>query len=74
MKCFSFDNPGFTIKVLDYTYTSEPSINTALPLKWSRLKIGLFIVATILTFGFVWLLGKWSAKRKAMFTSNVCHL
>ena len=74
MNCFDFDNPAFKIKVLDYTYTSEPSINTALPLQKSKIKIAIFSLLTIITFGFVWLIAKWSAKRKAQFTSNICHL
>jgi hypothetical protein len=74
MNCFEFNNPAFKIKVLDYTYTSEPSINTALPLKRSTFKTVLFVIATIISFGFVWLLGKWSALRKAMFTCNICQL
>ena len=74
MDCFQFNNPAFKIKVLDYTYTSEPSINTALPLKVSKIKIAIFVIATIVTFGFVWLLAKWSAKRKAIFTRTICQL
>jgi hypothetical protein len=74
MNIFDYDNPAFKIRVLDYTYTSEPSINTALPLKQSKIKIGLFIIASIVTFGFVWLLSKWSAKRKAIFTTIICQL
>ncbi len=74
MSCLEFDNPAFKIKVLDYTYTSEPSINTALPLKQSKIKTTLYIIAIIATFGFAWLLSKWSAKRKAMFTSTICQL
>ena len=74
MNCFEFDNPVFKIKVLDYTYTLEPSINTALPLQRSKLKLALFVITNIFTFGFIWLLAKWSAKRKAQFTTNICHL
>lgn len=74
MNCFGFDKSAFKIKVLDYTYTSEPSINTALPLKRSKIKIAFFVVAVLATFGFVWLLSKWSAKRKAIFTCTICQL
>jgi hypothetical protein len=74
MNCFNFDNSAFQIKILDYTYTSEPSINTALPLKYSKIKIAIYVLAVIATFGFVWLLGKWSAKRRAIFTCTVCQL
>lgn len=74
MKWFEFDNPAFKIKVLDYTYSSEPSINTALPVKKSVLKTILFYVGVILTFGFLWLLTKWSAKKKVIFKTNICSL
>jgi hypothetical protein len=62
------------IKVLDYTYTSEPSINTALPLKTNRLKQIVYYLCVVLTFGFVWLLTKWSAKKKAIMTASVSSL
>lgn len=74
MKCFEFDNPAYKVKVLDYTYTSEPSINTALPLQTSRIKTVLFYLGVLLTLGFLWLLAKWSAKRKAIFRYNICSL
>lgn len=74
MNYFDFDNPGSKIKVLDYTYSSEPSINTALPLKQSKIKITIFVLAVLASFGFVWLLSKWSAKRKALFTYFICSL
>jgi hypothetical protein len=74
MKWFQFDNPAYKVKVLDYTYTSEPSINTALPLQTSRLKLLVFYLGVLMSLGFVWLLSKWSAKRKAMFRSSICLL
>lgn len=74
MKWFQYDNPAFKIKVLDYTYTSEPSINTALPLKSSTIKSILFYIGVALTFGFLWLLTKWSAKKKAILCTNICNL
>jgi hypothetical protein len=74
MKWFQYDNPAFKVKVLDYTYTSEPSINTALPLETSKIKSLLFYLGVILTFGFLWLLTKWSAKKKAIFKTNICSL
>lgn len=74
MKFFEFDNPAVKIKVLDYTYTSEPSINTALPLKTSKLKTILFYIGVVLTFGFIWLLAKWSAKKRAIFCTTICTL
>lgn len=72
MKWFQFDNPAYRVKVLDYTYTSEPSINTALPLQESRAKQVLFYVGVVMTLGFLWLLSRWSAKRKAIFRTNIC--
>ena len=60
--------------MLDYTYSSEPSINTALPMVTSKIKTAIFILTSILSFGFVWLLAQWSGKRKAMFTCLVCSL
>ncbi len=74
MDCFEYDNPAYKIKILDYTYTSEPSINTALPLKTSKLKTLLFYLGVVISLGFIWLLSKWSAKRKAIFTTNICTL
>lgn len=74
MSWFEFDNPAFKIKVLDYTYSSEPSINTALPLKKHNLKTALFVLTVLASLGFTWLLAKWSAKRKALFTCLLCPL
>ena len=74
MSCFEYNNPAFKIKILDYTYSSEPSINTALPLKQSKIKLFFFVLGVIISFGFIWLLSKWSAKRKAIFTTVICSL
>lgn len=74
MKWFQFDNPAYRVKVLDYTYTSEPSINTVLPLQTSKFKQALFYIGVLLTLGFLWLLSRWSAKRKALFRTNICTL
>ncbi len=68
------NNPAFKLKILDYTYTSEPSISNALPLKRSKIKFSLYILLILITFGFIWLLLKWSNKRKAIFLYNVCTL
>lgn len=74
MRWFQFDNPAFKVKVLDYTYTSEPSINTAIPLQTSKIKTVLFILGVILTFGFLWLLSKWSARKRAVFLTTISSL
>lgn len=74
MKCCEFDNPASKIKVLDYTYSSEPSINTALPLETSKIKTLLFFIGVILSTGFLWLLTKWSDKKKAIFRTKRCSL
>jgi hypothetical protein len=74
MSWYDFDNPAYKIKVLDYTYTSEPSINTALPLKRNTIKLILYYIGIIITAGFLWLICKWSDKRKAFFTSIICNL
>ena len=73
-KWWDFDDPSLKIKVLDYTYSSEPSINTALPLVYSKIKAVFFYLAVVASFGFVWLLAQWSARRRAMFTYLVCSL
>jgi ribosomal protein S15P/S13E len=74
MKWFQFENPAYRVKVLDYTYTSEPSINTALPVQASRTKQALFYLGVLVTLGFLWLLARWSAKRRAIFRTNICLL
>jgi len=62
----------YEIKILDYTYTSEPSINIALPLSFSKIRTTIFVVMCLATLGFLWLLAKWSSKRKAFFMYSVC--
>jgi hypothetical protein len=74
MKWLEFDNPAYQVKILDYTYTSEPSINTALPVHKSKIKFAFFYVGIIITFGFLWLLAKWSSKKKVIFTTNICSI
>lgn len=74
MSWLQVNNAAFKIKILDYTYTSEPEVNTALPLKRSSFKLGLFVIACVLSLGFFWLLAKWSDKRQAIFLFVVCSL
>jgi hypothetical protein len=68
------NNLAYKFKILDYTYTSEPSINNALPLKNSNIKLVFYIIGVILSAGFLWLFVKWSSKRKAIILFNVCNL
>jgi hypothetical protein len=68
------NNPTYKFKILDYTYTSEPSINSALPLKSSTIKFVLYMIGVVLSMGFLWLLVKWSSKRRAVLLFNVCSL
>ena len=67
-------DPSYKIKILDYTYTSEPSINSALPLQFSKLKLIFFLIGCIISSGFLWLLSKWSAKKKSIMLYNVCDV
>lgn len=69
---FSHYNKHYHYKILDFTYTSEPMINHALPIKKSMPKLVFFIIGCIITFGFLWLLTKWSASKKALLLFNVC--
>lgn len=67
-------DPSYKIKILDYTYTSEPSINSALPLQFSKIKLIFFLLGCIISSGFLWLLSKWSAKKKSIMLYNVCDV
>ena len=45
-----------------------------MPLKLSIIKFVLFIIGSILSSGFLWLLSKWSATKKAIFLYTVCSV
>ena len=68
------NNSAYKFKILDYTYTSEPSINSALPIKFSNIKFIFYIIGILLSAGFLWLLVKWSSRKKAIILFNVCSL
>ena len=74
MRVFKHNQPENKIKILDFTYTSEPSINTALPLSFSKIRLAIFIISCICTLGFVWLLAKWSSRKKAILLYSVCDV
>lgn len=71
---FKHYNKHYHYKILDYTYTSEPLISNALPLKKTMWKLVFFIIGCIATFGFLWLLTKWSSSKKALLLFNVCAI
>ena len=74
MRLFKHSCPEYKIKILDYTYTSEPSINNALPLNFNKTKFILFVIGCVISFGFLWLLASWSAKKKAILIYDVCEV
>lgn len=74
MRLFKHQNPEYKTKILDYTYTSEPSINSALPLRTTTAKLVFFIFGCLVSFGFLWLIARWSSKKKAIFLYNVCDV
>ena len=74
MRLFKHSCPEFKIKILDYTYTSEPSINSALPLKFNTTKFVFFVIGCLLSSGFLWLIAKWSSKKKAILLYDVCDV
>ena len=72
MRLFKHSCPEYKIKILDYTYTSEPSINNALPIVINKTKLVFFVIFCLLSSGFLWLIAKWSSKKKAILLYNVC--
>lgn len=74
MRLFKHSCPEYKIKILDFTYTSEPSINSALPLTVSTVKLVFFVIGCLLSSGFLWLIAKWSSKKKAILIYDVCDV